>query len=86
MAGRRRQVTHSGILAQATHQYQPEIHGGMQEGTVGVQTIDVTQLGAFPASERPQVVDAGNPVGFYRRFLVLGILAAIASEFDHEVT
>ena len=45
---------------------------------VGFHGVDIAELGEGPAAVRLEVVHAGDPVGVHRRFLLLGILAAVA--------
>ena len=52
---------------------------------VGLDLVDLGELGEGPAAVGAEVVHAGHPVGFHGGLLLLGILAAVALDLDDQV-
>ena len=52
---------------------------------IGLDLIDLGELGERPAAIRAEMVHARHPVGVHRGFLLLRVLAAVALDLDHEM-
>ena len=52
---------------------------------VGLDLIDLGELGERPAAIGAEMVHAGHPVGVHRGFLLLRVLAPVALDLDHEM-
>ena len=52
---------------------------------IGLDLIDVGELGERPAAVRSEIVHARHPVGFHRRLLFLGVLPPVALDLDDQV-
>ena len=52
---------------------------------VGLDLVDLGELGEGPAAVGAEMVHAGHPVGVHRGLLLLGVLAPVALDLDDEV-
>ena len=52
---------------------------------IGLDLIDLGELGERPAAIGAEMVHAGHPVGLHRGFLLLRVLAPVALDLDHEM-